>query len=87
MVLCMPEKCGQEEERLCFERPFQVDATFERVIRMTVNPQSMQISTCELPAERMDFEGSTAFALAHETKHLEATEIRGTDLREFRFVE
>jgi predicted metalloprotease len=85
-TVCRLEKCGEENERLRVERPFKVGIASERVIKMTVNPQSMQISTIELPAERRDFEGSTAFAIAHEMEHLEETTIQGKNLWEFRFL-
>ncbi len=85
-TVCRLEKCGEEEERLRVERPFKVGIAPERIIKMTVNPRSMQISTCELPAETMDFEGSTAFTIAHEMEHLEETTIRGRHLWEFRFL-
>ncbi len=85
-MVCRLEKCGEEEERLLVRRPFRVSIRSERIIRMTVNPQTMQITTRELPAERMDFEGSTAFNIAHEMEHLEETKIRGRKLWEFRFA-
>lgn len=80
------EKCGEEEERLLVERPFRVGIVAERILQMTVNPGTMEIRTAELPAGRMDFEGSMAFNLAHEMEHLEETTIRGRHLWEFRFV-
>ena len=79
------EKCGEAPDRLLVERPYRVRLGADRIIRMTVHPLERTIRTEELDAREMTCSGSTAYGIDHELEHLAGREIRGEELRVFRF--
>jgi predicted metalloprotease len=80
------EKCGEEEMRLLVRRPYAVTVSCNRIIKVTVNPLSKEIRGEELLVHELSFEGSPAYAIAHELEHLERRRIKGENLWEFSFV-
>lgn len=80
------EKCGDEEMRLLVRRPYKVRVISERIIKTTVNPLEKEIKIEELAEKELSFDGSTAYDIAHEIEHLEAKDIKGGSLWEFRFT-
>ena len=80
------EKCGEEEVRLLVRRPYKVRVGSERIIKATVNPLKKEIKIEELAEKELEFDGSTAYDIAHEIEHLKQKEIKGGSLWEFKFV-
>lgn len=79
------EKCGEEVTRLCVERPYRVTIGAERIIVATVYPQKREIAVTELVEKTLEFEGSSAYSIAHEFEHLQKKGISGTSLYAFRY--
>ena len=79
------EKCGSTPARLLVARPYRVRLAARRVIKMTVHPLEKTIRTEDLDAAEMEFSGSAAYGIDHEMEHLARREIRGEELRVFRF--
>jgi predicted metalloprotease len=80
------EKCGEEEVRLLVQRPYRVKVTSDRIIKATVHPLKKEINVEELAEKELEFDGSTAYDIAHEIEHLIQKEIKGGALWEFRFI-
>ncbi|QYZ79762.1 hypothetical protein E2N92_10140 [Methanofollis formosanus] len=80
------EKCGEEPERLLVVRPSRVQVRVRRGVRVLVDPARREVSAGEVAGDVLTFEGPEAFAVAHEMEHLEAREVSGRRLWEFRFV-
>lgn len=80
------EKCGEEPERLLVVRPSRVRLRVRRGVRVLVDPARREVSAEEVTEDVLTFEGPAAFTFAHEMEHLEAREITGRRLWEFRFV-
>ncbi len=80
------EKCGEEEVRLLVRRPYKVRVESERIIKATVNPFRKEIKIEELAEKKLEFDGSTAYDIAHEMEHVKHRKIRGGSLWEFKFA-
>jgi predicted metalloprotease len=78
------EKCGNKKERELVERPFRVELDAEDIIKVELNPGSMEITLKRVEGP-MSFEGSAAYGVSHEMEHLAGCETTGKYFWEFEY--